>query len=385
MKLISFSKLNKYFILPFFVPILSVVANEILIEYNAAYIDNETNKYLFSLYISSSLIVGGLPYFISLIISRRKKKEDIIDKNESSSSIKLIHKYGVHKNYHIKFGLILLMSFLFTVNLFLNRFYFRNYKNIMDSRFYEIVFIIYLSKIILRVELFRHHKFSILLSFIGFIFIFIPIIIKIEGEEILPNILIILKSFLYSLFLALIKYLTCTYFVSPYLCCLLTGIFSTMILIILFMLYSYYFNGDLSGLKNCFHFKDIENKFKFYFFFILSYVIFSSTQFFTYMTIYYFSPLIFLLTQVFFSLIFFIINIFSTSDQIFELLFTSFGYLILFFAILIHHEIIILNFCELNKNTKKCIEERQKNEIEIIDMIRKESDINEDDYDDKLE
>ena len=42
------------------------------------------------------------------------------------------------------------------------------------------------------------------------------------------------------------------------------------------------------------------------------------------------------------------------------------GYFLVFFSSLINNEIIILNFCGLNKNTKKYLEEKQKEEFSSI-------------------
>ena len=91
------------------------------------------------------------------------------------------------------------------------------------------------------------------------------------------------------------------------------------------------------------------------------------------MTIYYFSPMIFLLTQIVFPLIIWIIDIIRDDYVLYEMIFTGIGYLILLFAVLIYHEIIILNFCGLSKNTRKFIEEREKKEIASIEG--KEDDI----------
>ena len=386
MKLISFSKLNKYFILPFLVPILSFITNTILRKYIYDHINKDGKRYFLTLYINSSLIVGGLTYFISLIKSRTNKEPEI--KKESAKSIKLfyIYKYGLKKNYIKKFGLLLLMSLLFAVYVFYNQLYTFNYDNIMDSRFFQIYFITYISKIILKAEIFRHHIFSLILSFIGFIILFIPIYSKIEKDEILVNITLLPQSLFYSLFLVLIKYLTCIYYVSPYLCCLLTGFFSTIITIILLMIHSYSIKGDLSNLDKSLNFLDVDNKFEFYFFLIISYIIFSLTQFFTYLTVYYFSPLIFLMTQIVFALVFWIKDAFEGKGEINDIIFNSIGYLLLLFAILINHEIIILNFWELNKYTKKYISERQEEEKNSIYINLKEGiNYKTDDEDDEKE
>ena len=130
------------------------------------------------------------------------------------------------------------------------------------------------------------------------------------------------------------------------------------------MLHSYFTKNDLSNLSDSLNFSGINNnKSKFYILLISSFIVYSLTQFFTYMTVYYFSPMVFLMTQIVFPLIIWVINIFQDSSKLFEMIFTGIGYLILLIAILIYHEIIILNFCDLNKNTRKFIEEREKHEI----------------------
>ena len=64
------------------------------------------------------------------------------------------------------------------------------------------------------------------------------------------------------------------------------------------------------------------------------------------MTIYFFSPMVFIMTQNIYPLLKYILDIIEgKSIKIFDLIFNSIGYLILLFAILISHETIIPNFC----------------------------------------
>ena len=86
------------------------------------------------------------------------------------------------------------------------------------------------------------------------------------------------------------------------------------------------------------------------------------------MTVYFFSPMIFIITQVIYPLLKYFIGIFEGQDyKILDLIFNIIGYLILLFAILIYHESIILNFCKLNKDTKKNIDKRQKEDILLME------------------
>ena len=358
------SKLNKYFLFPFFIPILSIFSNRI-IKYLNKKSKVENINYFYSLYISTSLIVGGFSYFISLIKSRKKANETYI---QSKNAIKLIYQ---PQNYNTKtvFIILLFVSLLFAINIFFGNVYAYNY-NIIDERFYDILFISYLSKIILKTEIYRHQKFSIVLSFIGFIFLFIPTAIKLKRRDILINFIWIITSLFYSVFLVLTKYVTCKYFASQYSCCLITGIFSTIFILAMIIIHFYGKNGDISGFLNSFKITINIKKFKFYSLLILSYLFYSTTQYRAYMTIYFFSPMVFIMAQIIFPLLKYAVNIIVGEEEskIFDLIFNIIGYLILLFAVLVYHENIILNFWKLNKNTKKFIEKRQKEDILLLEM-----------------
>jgi len=375
-KIIFISKLNKYFIFPFLVPILNIYPSYI-VKYIIKNYNLQNTDYFKSIYICSSCILGGLFYLITLFKTKKDDNETNKSKMEveslpTSGSIHLIYNPSINIDHKKKYLFLLIMSILFSAEVFFNQVY-ASKKNVIDSKFYHILFISCLSNLILKVKIFTHQKFSIFLSFIGFIFVFISIIPKISQDDIAINIYLIFNCFCYSLFLVLVKFITFTFFLSPYLCCLWIGNFSTLLILIYFIIHTSYKNGDLSNLLNTFNFSNFDNKPKFYILLITSFIIYSLTQFFTYMTIYYFSPMIFLLTQIVFPLIIWIIDIIRDDYVLYEMIFTGIGYLILLFAVLIYHEIIILNFCGLSKNTRKFIEEREKKEIASIEG--KEDDI----------
>ena len=365
---IIFSKLNKYYILPFLIPIFSIIQKRIKAHYIEKKLKN--TEYFDSIFICSSLIVGGFSYFISLIKS--KKDKDDSQKNQkyikSANYPELIYN-DMNLDCKSVFILILLMSILFSSNLLIGKILVID-SNVINSRFYEIFFIAYLSKIIWKTKILYHQKFSLLVSFIGFIIITIPVVIKITKNDILTNILVLFKSILYSLFLVLIKYTTHKFFISPYSCCLNTGIISTILILIMLMIHSYFTEGDLSNLIKCFDFSDVSNKLEFYSLLILCYIFYSITQYLTYLTIYFFSPMIYIMTQIIYPLLLYFIDIISEGNyKLLDLILSIIGYLILLFAILIYHEIIIFNFWKLNKDTKIFIEKRQAEDILLIDKI----------------
>ena len=113
------SKLNKYFLFPFFIPILSIISSKIIIylirNYEFGNID-----YFCSIYICSSVIVGGLSFFISLIKTREDKdrtsiRESNSNINSTNSTIKLIYQEeGMNKKNKKKvFMILLFISILF--------------------------------------------------------------------------------------------------------------------------------------------------------------------------------------------------------------------------------------------------------------------------------
>ena len=296
-----------------------------------------------------------------LLKQKQKLKNSI---NSSSHSIKLIYNYGLKKNNWKKFGLLFIMSFIFAVSVAFNQIFLLNHKTI-ENKLFIITFISFLSKYILKTEIFSHHKFSIILSLIGLILAKIPILIEIEKEDILVNIYMVFDCFAYSLFLVLIKYLTCSYYISSYLCLLYIGIFNTIISIICFIFYSLYLNGDLSYFTDTFDFSNSKNKSVVYLYIIFALIIFASVQIFTFLIIFYFSPTLFMMSEIIYPIIIWIINNFTDETSIINVIFCSLGYLIVFFAVLVYNEIIICNFWDLNINTTKFIEKRKKKKKKI--------------------
>ena len=267
--------------------------------------------------------------------------------------------------------ILLFISILFALNVFFGQVYVVNYT-VIDTRFYEILFICFLTKITLKTEIYRHQKFSIFVSFIGFVFLCIPIFSTMTKRDILVNIILVFNSFSYSLFLVLLKHITSKYFLSPYYCCFIIGIISTIFLFIILVIHSLAICGNLSKFLDTFKVDKIKIKFKFYGLLIISYLFYSITQFLVYMTVYFFSPMIFIITQIIYPLLRYATNIIEGTDyKIIDLIFNVGGYLILLISILIYHETIIFNCWGLNEDTKIFIEKRQKEDIFLMDNFDK--------------
>ena len=78
---------------------------------------------------------------------------------------------------------------------------------------------------------------------------------------------------------------------------LYTGIFTIIILIIIFMIYSAIFQNRLSFLKDAFNISKIENKKKFYGYSISAFLIFCPVLVLTFLIIFYFSPILYMVTE----------------------------------------------------------------------------------------
>ena len=90
------------------------------------------------------------------------------------------------------------------------------------------------------------------------------------------------------------------------------------------------------------------------------------SQLFTYLSLFNFLPTLLIITQIITLILFFILSAMYTGPIMPDIIICPIGYFIALFSSLVFNELIILNFCGLNKNTKKFVNERIK--IELIDI-----------------
>jgi hypothetical protein len=120
----------------------------------------------------------------------------------------------------------------------------------------------------------------------------------IETNDILPNIFLFLTSISYGLFLVLIKHLTQHYYISPYLLLLYIGFFSIVFLLVGYIIYSLITRKDLSFISECFDFSEVDNGLKLFFYFLGAFIFGTLLQTFSVLVIYYFSPTLFMVTDI---------------------------------------------------------------------------------------
>ena len=366
--LFSFAKINKYFIFPFLCPIFCMICNYFIEKINND--EGLKNKECFLAIIEcTTFIGGGLLYFIS---SLREKTEETRDNAreyaERRTSIRLIYNdSNIKPTKQIITTFILLFVMASSVSFFDIVEVYSFDRHIFEARFYLILFIAILSHIILKIKIYNHQLLSLSIALIGFILLFLPTIFDISKDDINMNILTFVSSIFFALFVVLIKYLTHKYFISPYLCLLFVGIVSTLITFIYFFIYSLITYNNLSFIVNSFDFSNLKiGKWVYLYIFIIV-VSGSILQTFSFLVIYYFSPTLFMVTDIMTPFLLWIINIISDDEEtIFNKTVNSVGYFIVLIASLIFNEIIICNFCDLNKYTKKYLEKRQKEEITLL-------------------
>ena len=269
------------------------------------------------------------------------------------------------------------MSLIFAISISFNHIFY-SYITI-NGKLFVIIFISIFSKFILKTEIFFHQLFSIILSLIGLSIACIPSLLKIplNIKNFFINLYMIFDCLGYSLFLVLIKHLTIKYYMQPYLCLLYIGIFTTIIIIIIFMIYSFCFKDGLSFLKDAFDYSNIEDKLKFYGCSIGCFIIYGLIQILTFLIIFYFSPILYMVTEIIKLSLLWLISVITNTDTLVNIILGSIGNIILIFASLVYNEIIICNFWDLNKNTKKYMEERAKEEKKLLNNPQNNDNINE--------
>ena len=366
--LFSFAKINKYFIFPFLCPIFCMICN-----YFIEKINNDKgikNKECFLAIIEcTTFIGGGLLYFIS---SLREKTDETRDNAheyvERRSSIKLIYNdSNIKPTKQIIKTFILLFIMASSVSFFDIVEVYSFDKNIFEARLYLILFIAILSHLILKIKIYNHQILSLSIALIGFLLLFLPTISDVSKDDISMNILTFISSIFFSLFVVLIRYLTHTYFISPYLCLLFVGIVSTLITFIYFFIYSLITYNNLSFITEGFDFSNLEIGKWIYLYILIIIISGSILQTFSFLVIYYFSPTLYMVTDIMTPFLLWIINIISDDEEtVFNKTVNSIGYFIVLIASLIFNEIIICNFCGFNRYTKKYLEKRQKEEIVLL-------------------
>ena len=103
-------------------------------------------------------------------------------------------------------------------------------KTLFHDRFYNMLLLPLLSKLILKENLHKHHYLSLAISIIGWTLLNIPICLKIQMNDLLANFINLVNAAIYLLFIVLIKYISNKFYVSPLQTSLIFGLISIILL-----------------------------------------------------------------------------------------------------------------------------------------------------------
>ena len=290
----------------------------------------------------------------------RQKTKSLIKKDSKRKIIiKEINKIEL-------FLIILLMSLIFPPYIITS--FFPIDHVIMEKRQCIIFMIVFMNKILLKKQFLKHHIFSLIIAFIGFLIILSLTILKISSEDIKFNIYSFFCSLFYSITFALLEFLNKKYEIEVYILYIMLGFFSLIFSFLIFIIYSEIKYGDLSYLDEdaLYFFKHkIENKY--YILFIIMNLIEIVGDLFTALTIQYFTFIHFFISSFIAVIIVYIEkNIEMKKDKDYDFFTHLIVFIVDLFALLVYNEIIVINKWGLNVNTVKGINNREKEEVNTI-------------------
>ena len=312
--------------------------------------------------------------------SSETKNESLNDRNKlRSKSCPVLKNYNTRliflekrkapKNLRTNYKFILLLSFINLIPMPLEAFTTRdvdvNFK-MSSSLFYFIFFNVLFCRIILGEKIYKHHLLSLII-----ILLCIPLLLGIYLVQFknrdnlnlfLNSLYLILIASLYSLFDVLAKKNYNTYMGSPYKFMFLIGLIDLTIL-----LFYEFFTLIITGIKDN-HFNGIiyqikKNCMQYSFWYILiiildvisSFIFLAGIQ----LTVYFFSPCHFIISESLSQIITTIINNSFENYNINFKISIYIIYTIIAFISFIYNEIIIINIGTLSSNTRKNIMKRE--------------------------
>ena len=379
--LISFQKLNKYFLMPFFVPIICFTTKFFSermktdgwrIDIRDVTSDNtHTFVFLYQIIQSICLIFGGLLYFVSQQTSksRRETRNTPFDTGDSNSveGNKFLKKGKMEYLKVIKKSLIIIFMPILLIIYNIGIAYGVKFPQ-LEKRVYFLLFITLINIIIFKKQIFRHQKLSFIITAIGAIPIYTAFFLYLDKElyNFFYDLFLLVGSFCYSLYLVFIKYLTCDKGMSVFLLLLYQGLLCFIYTIILFFAMSLIIKGDFTYIYNIFHCTETNYIcISYYYFKIIMYLILNTVlQALIFLVVYHFSPELFAISDIFSPLFSFIALWIETNEENgMKIFLTVLGYVIIAIASFIYNELIVLNFCGLNENTWKAIDQKAQQDI----------------------
>ena len=365
----SLNKMNKYYLLPFLVPIVCYCTKFCSdpLKNNRGKISNvndvsnenlHTYVFLYQMINSTSIIFSGLLYFISIIRRQTDNKANIGTLSERSNSSDYSFMAKKKPNRLLEYSIICFMSIIITLYNVLKG-YGTGHKT-LEKRLYFLFFFCLINIFLFKKPFYRHQKFALAIAFVGMVIIFALFFIYLNTSnyDYIYDVLLFFGSFLYSLYLVLVKYMSQNKGYSPFLLLFIIGIISTAATVVGFLILSHVRLGNINYVSNIFHCrKDIFVCFGNLYGYIIGYFLINAVlQILIFLVCYYFSPEVFAISDIISPFLSCITNIAKGKEKIVvKIVFDIIGYIIITIGSFIYNEIIVCNFWDLNKNTWKSI------------------------------
>ena len=373
--LFSFNKMNKYYLFPFLVPIVcfntkwfseTMKVNEGAVKIEQVTSENcHTFVFLYQMINSTSIIISGLLYFVSVVRTKTDNQSNVGNINpERTYSDRF---YITNKNNSkIKDYLIIFAMSVMITSYNIMKGYGAKHPT-LEKRLYFLFFFTLINLFIFKKQIYSHQKFSLGIAGLGMAMIFTTFFVfqDYNKYEYIYDILLFFGSFIYSLYLIFVKYLSETRSYSPFLLLFVIGIISTLLTVFGYMIYSYVTVGDLTYISNLFHCRpDMYVCFgNFYKNIICYFLINAVLQILIFLVCYYFSPEVFAISDIISPFLSFIYSSIDKKDNnVTRLVINSLGYIIIIIGSFIYNEIIVCNFWGLNNNTWKAIMKKGRDE-----------------------
>jgi drug/metabolite transporter (DMT)-like permease len=317
-----------------------------------------TYVFLYQMINSTSIIFSGLLYFISIIRRQTDNKANIGTLSERSNSSDYSFMAKKNPNRLLEYSIICFMSIIITLYNVLKG-YGTGHKT-LEKRLYFLFFFCLINIFLFKKPFYRHQKFSLSIAFVGMVIIFALFFIYLNKSnyDYIYDVLLFFGSFLYSLYLVLVKYMSENKGYSPFLLLFLIGIISTAATVVGFLILSHVRLGNINYVSNIFHCRpDIFVCFGNLYEYIIGYFLINAVlQILIFLVCYYFSPEVFAISDIISPFLSCITNIAKGKEKIVvKIVFDIIGYIIITIGSFIYNEIIVCNFWDLNKNTWKSI------------------------------
>ena len=246
----SINKMNKYYLLPFLVPLVcfstkffSELMKTNLDTIKIEFVTDEnthTFVFLYQMINSTSIIFAGLLYFISIIRAQTDNKANIgvISNRSETNSSDYSFMAKKKPNRLLEYTIIFFMSIIITLYNILKGYAAKH--PLLEKRLYFLFFFCIINIFLFKKPFYSHQKFSLGIGLIGMAIIFALFFFYLKpGYKYIYDVLLFFGSFLYSLYLVLVKYMSENKGYSPFLILFLIGILSTVFTVVGYLIYSY--------------------------------------------------------------------------------------------------------------------------------------------------